>query len=483
MTEQKEYDVMVIGAGSAGYAAAIRAAQLGLKTACVDTWKSPTGPSPVGSNYVTVGCISSIALLETAKLFYFLNHGISDIGVNVSNVSLNLPGLIKHKNAILKSLSDQIVQVFSDLNIDFIHGKGQLVNANTVEIIDRDKDYKQLTNAKQIILATGSSPIDPPFAAIDDECIIDTTAALELEEVPKKLAIIGASVIGVELGSIWKRLGSDVILLEAQNSFLPIADHEIAQEAYAIFTKFGLDIRLGARVIASKKGQKKVSLEYEDQSGQHRLRLDKVLIATGRKPNTENLAYPEANLLLDENGYINVDDNCGTNLPGVYAIGDLVSSGPMLAHKGLEEGFYVADHIAGKPATINYNTIPSVIYTEPEIAWVGQTEQALKAIGENYKVGYSKFRTIGRAHTMTSQNDGMVKVLAQADTDKILGVHILGSNASENIAEAVLAMEFSASTEDIGRTIHAHPTLAEAIREAALDADNRSLHSSLLKPT
>ena len=332
-----------------------------------------------------------------------------------------------------------------------------------------------LLDAEHIILATGSTPIKLACAPIDNEFILDSIAALNLNEVPKKLAIIGAGVVGLELASIWNRLGAETILLEAQENFLSLLDQQISGEAYRIYSHQGLDLRLGARVISAKKGNKKVTLEYQDQDGTHTLRVDKLIVATGRKPNSSELAAPEADLLLDENGYVYVDDNCRTNLPGVYAIGDLTLLGPMLAHKGIEEGVFVAEIIAGLHNPINYDNLPSVIYTEPEIAWVGQTEQALRASGESIKIGIYPLTATVRALAL-GKAEGMVKIIAHSENDKILGVHIIGTQASELIAEAVLAMEFSASSEDLARTIHARPTLSEAVHDAALALKDRSLH-------
>ena len=330
-----------------------------------------------------------------------------------------------------------------------------------------DTQAHSILDAEHIILATGSTPIKLPCAPIDNEFIIDSIAALNLDAVPKKLAIIGAGVVGLELASIWNRLGAETILLEAQENFLSLLDQQISGEAYRIYSQQGLDLRLGARVISAKKGNKKVTVDYQDQEGTHTLRVDKLIVACGRKPNTGELAAPEADLLLDENGYVYVDDNCRTNLPGVYAIGDLTLLGPMLAHKGIEEGVFVAELIAGFHNPINYDNLPSVIYTEPEIAWVGQTEQALRATGEAIKIGIFPLTATVRALAM-GKTEGMVKIIAHAANDKILGVHIIGAQASELIAEAVLAMEFSASSEDLARTIHARPTLSEAVHDAAL---------------
>lgn len=472
---EQTYDVIVIGGGPAGYVAAIRAAQLGMKTACVDNWTNHCGQGSLGGTYINAGCIPAIALLESSKIYHQLKHEIADHGIDVGSISIDILRMQKRKDRIIDNLSRQIADIFRHWGIDSLHGKGRLLTNKQVEIYTVDGEQQDIISAENIILAAGSSPMELPCAPVDGEFIIDSNSALNLESTPKRLGIIGAGVIGFELGGIWKKLGSEVILLEAQEEFLPHADQEISREAYRLYTKQGLDIRLGARVISAKKGHKKVTVEYEDKEGSHCLRLDKLIVASGRKPNTENLSAPEADLLLDENGFIHVDENCCTTLPGVYAIGDLTLSGPMLAHKGLEEGVFVAEQIAGKLRSINYDTIPNVIYTAPEIAWVGSTEQALRAIGENIKVSVFPLKALSRAQVI-GKTDGLVKMITHAKSDVILGVHIIGAHASELIAEAVLAMEFSGSAEDLARTIHAHPTLAEGIHEAALALDNRSLH-------
>ena len=473
-TEQS-YDVIVIGAGPAGYVAAIRCAQLGLKTACVDNWSNHLGQPSLGGTYINAGCIPSMALLESSRLYHIIQNEISAHGISVKEISLDISCMINRKDNIVKLLNQQIAEIFSSNKIRCIHAHGRLLSPGQVETTMIDTGNTSVIHAESIILAAGSKPSQIPSAQIDNEFIIDSDTALNLQEVPKRLGIIGAGIIGFELGGIWKRLGSEVILLEAQESFLNTADQQIAQEAYRLYNLQGLDIRLGARVISAHKGNKKVSVEYQDADGSHSLRLDKLIVATGRIPNTENLSAPEADLLLDERGFVHVDENCNTSLPGVFAIGDLTLLGPMLAHKGLEEGVSVAEQIAGLENPINYNIIPSVIYTDPEIAWVGQTEQSLKAIGENIKIGVFPLKATSRAQTM-GKTEGMVKIITHADTDVILGVHIIGTSASELIAEAVLAMEFSASAEDLARTIHAHPTISEAMHEAALALDNRALH-------
>ncbi len=477
MTESKmQYDVIVIGAGPAGYVAAIRAAQLGLKTACIDNWIDAEGKFSPGGTFVNAGCISSMALLESSKIYHLLNHDISKHGIKAENLDINLSQMVKRKDSIVSSLSQQINKLFKHNKIDCIHAHGKLINVGQVETTAlNESKTRSILTAENIILATGSRPTDLPCAPIDNESIIDSTLALNLAETPKKLGIIGAGIIGLELAGIWNRLGSNVVLLEAQDTFLTTTDQQISDEAYQIFSQQGLDIRLGTRVLSAKKSSKKVTVEYQDSKGTHTLQLDKLIVASGRQPNTDDLASAEVELLLDDNGFVHVDENCSTSLPGVFAIGDLTTLGPMLAHKGLEEGICVAEQIVEKSNSINYNIIPSVIYTSPEIAWVGQSEQTLIAIGEKYKVGIFPFTASARAQA-SGKTEGMVKIITHEETDVILGVHIIGDQASELIAEAVLAMEFSASAEDLARTIHAHPSISEALHEAALALDNRALH-------
>ncbi|MFI3155329.1 MAG: dihydrolipoyl dehydrogenase [Methylococcaceae bacterium] len=477
---QSSFDVIVIGAGPAGYSSAIRCAQLGLKTACIDNWHDEKGRNSLGGTYLNAGCVASIALLESAKIYHLLNHNLNDHGIQVEAVSVDIAQMMQRKNNIVDALSRQIADAFADHKVTCIQAEAKLLNERLVEITPTDQSAVSILEAKHIVLATGSSPIDLSCAPIDNEFIIDSTMALNLDAVPKRLAIIGGGVIGLELAGIWNRLGAETILLEAQEAFLSMTDQQISREAYRIYTEQGLELRLGARVISAKKGSKKaspersrkVTVEYQDSDGTHALRVDKLIVASGRKPNTENLADAEANLLLDENGYVHVDENCRTNLPGVYAIGDLTLLGPMIAHKGIEEGLFVAEQIAGIQNPINYGLLPSVIFTDPEIAWVGQTEQALRAMGEPIKIGLYPLSTTARARAM-GQTEGMVKIIANADTDALLGVHIIGTQASEMIAEAVLAMEFSASSEDLARTIHAHPTVAKALHGAALALKNK----------
>jgi len=468
----KSFDVIVIGAGPAGYSSAIRCAQLGLKTACIDNWHDEEGQSSLGGTYLNAGCVASIALLESAKIYQSINHSLKEHGIQAEAVSVDIALMMQRKNNIIDALSRQIADSFAHYKIDCIQAEAKLLNERRVEITPTDHSAVSIIEAKHIVLATGSSPVDLSCAPIDNEFIIDTAMALNLDAVPKRLAIIGAGIIGLELAGIWNRLGAETILLEAQESFLGMADQQIAREAYRIYTEQGLELRLGARVISAKKGSKKVTVEYQDSEGTHALRVDKLIVASGRKPNTEHLAAAEANLLLDENGYVHVDENCRTTLPGVYAIGDLTLLGPMIAHKGIEEGLFVAEQIAGLHNPVNYDLLPSVVFTDPEIAWVGQTEQALRAMGEPIKIGTFPLKATARAQAM-GQTEGMVKIIAHAETDALLGIHIIGTQASEMIAEAVLAMEFSASSEDLARTIHAHPTLAKALHGAALTLKNK----------
>jgi len=463
----QSFDVIVIGAGPAGYSSAIRCAQLGLKTACIDNWQNKKGRSSLGGTYINAGCVASIALLESAKMYQSLFGNLKQHGIQAETVSVNIAQMMQRKNTIIEALSRQVADSFAEHKIHRIQAQAKLLNERLVEITPTDHSPVSVIEAKHIILATGSSPIDLPCAPIDREFIIDSSMALNLDAVPKRLAIIGAGIIGLELAGIWNRLGAETILLEAQESFLSIADQQIAREAYRIYSKQGLELRLGARVISAKKSAKKVIVEYQDSEGTHALRVDKLIVSSGRKPNTEKLAAAEANLLLDESGYVHVDENCRTTLPGVYAIGDLTLLGPMIAHKGVEEGLFVAEQIAGIHNPVDYGLLPSVVFTDPEIAWVGQTEQALRGMGESIKIGTFPLKSTARAQA-SGQTEGMVKIIAHAKTDALLGIHIIGAQAAEMIAEAVLAMEFSASSEDLARIIHAHPTFAKALHGAAL---------------
>lgn len=475
------YDVMVIGAGPAGYACAIRCGQLGLKTVCVDAWRDLSGRNSLGGSHLNAGCITTMALLESAKIYQTLTREIHDHGIRVKAVSLDLKQMIRRKDKIICRLSRTIAELFAQNHVDFIHARGRLLKAKQVEITPVDGSPPWILEAKNIVLAAGSSPMASPYAPVDNESILDVRTALTLEAVPATLAIIGSGVAGLELAGLWRRLGAEIMLLDAQENFLELTDRHISREAYRIYSEQGLEMCLGARVTSAKKTGQQVRVVYQDAEGAHELTVDKLIVAIGRRPNTENLAAPEANLLLDETGYVNVDENSRTNLPGVYAVGDLTMLGPMLAHKGIEEGVFVAEQIAGCQTPINYDNIPNVIYTDPEIAWVGQTEQALRSRGEPIKIGMFPMSANIRAQAI-AKPQGLVKIIAHAETDRILGVHIIAERASDLLSEAILAMEFSASSEDLARTIHSHPSLSEALQEAALAVKNRSLHLLLRGP-
>lgn len=474
---KEKYDAIIIGSGPSGCACAIRCAQLGLKTLCVDNvLQNEQSKKLLPGIFTNAGCLETVALLQSAILYDALIHDINSHGIYVENISLNLRQMIQRKDNILVQINQNTAKQFANYGIDFINAKAKLLGSKIVEIASVIHSSNKKVIAKHIILATESTPISIPCAPIDNEYILDSTAALNIKEIPKRLAILGTGVIGLELAGIWNRLGAETILFDAQETFLGLSDHQISREAYKIFTEQGLELRLGTRVISAKVIHKKVLVEYQDSDGTHAIRVDKLIVASGRKPNSENLSAPEANLLLDENSYVHVDENCRTNLPDVYAIGDLTMLGPMLAHKGMAEGIFVAEQIVGiQSSPINYNTIPNVIHTEPEIAWVGQTEQALKSLGDTIKIGVFQL-SINPKAKFANKTNGMVKIIACAKNDTILGVHIMGTHASELITEAVLAMEFSASSEDLARTIHSHPSFTETIRDASLAIKNQGLH-------
>ena len=477
----KNYDVIVIGAGPGGYVAAIRCAQLGLSTACVESWSKKSGKPALGGTCLNVGCIPSKALLESSHHFSHLKNDAVDHGINVSGASMNVIKMIARKDKIVQMLTQGIAGLFRKNNIELLHGRGRITSRDEtgqyhVEVLPASVEGGEIltASAKHIIIATGSVPSNIPPAKVDNGRIVDSTGALAFTETPRKLCVIGAGVIGLELGSVWSRLGSEVIILEALESFLEPVDNQLSDEAYKILTKQGLDIRLGAKVTGTGSNNQEVTVIYEDAKGKKQISVDKLIVAVGRSPNTEGLDAEACGLELDEKGFIEVDEQCQTRLPNVYAIGDVVR-GSMLAHKASEEGVAVAERIVGQPGHMNYQIIPWVIYTWPEIAWVGLTEEELQNTGIDYKVGTYPFAANSRARTM-GDSAGLVKILADSRSDRILGIHILGPNASELISEAVLAMEFDASSEDIARTIHAHPSLSEAIHEAALSVDNRAIH-------
>lgn len=467
------FDVIVIGGGPGGYVAAIRAAQNGLKTACVDNWKNHDGKQAFGGTCLNAGCIPSKAMLEASELYERTGHHFGDFGIKVDKFSLDLDTMQKRRAGIVKQHTGGIAQLFKGNSVTGIAGTGTLGKDGKVTVKGFDGKKKTL-KGKNVILAAGSDPVELKPLPFDHKTIVDSWDALEFDKVPKRLGVIGAGVIGLEMGSIWRRLGSEVTILEALDDFLPMVDEQVGKEARKQFKKQGLDIRFGTKVTDAKKGKNGVKLSYETKDGKDTLEVDKVLVAAGRRPVSEGLLGKDSGVAVDERGFVKVDDECRTGVEGVWAIGDLVR-GPMLAHKASEEGVMAADLIAGKVAEVNYEAVPSVIYTAPEIAWVGKSEQQLKAEGVPVKSGRFPFAANGRANAL-GQPAGMVKMIAHKDTDEVLGVHMVGAFTSELIAEAVLAMEYRASSEDIQLTMHAHPTLSEATHEAALAVDNRAIH-------
>ncbi|HUN72188.1 MAG TPA: dihydrolipoyl dehydrogenase [Steroidobacteraceae bacterium] len=468
------FDVVVIGGGPAGYPAAIRAGQNKLSVACIDEWKNRDGTLAFGGTCLNAGCIPSKALLESTELYHRLQEEFAVHGIRASGVSFDVAQMQKRKGGIVKTMTQGILALFKASGVTPLQGHGRLLPGKKVEFTAADGTRRELT-AKHVILASGSAPIELKSAPFQAPYIVDSWGALDFDAVPKRLGIIGAGIIGLELGSVWRRLGSEVTMLEALPDFLPTADQQLAKEAAKHFKKLGLDIRLGAKVTGARVTGSAVDVSYTDSKGEQTLTVDRLFVCIGRRPYTRDLLAAGTGVDLDERGFIKVDHQCRTGAEGVWAVGDCVR-GPMLAHKGKEEGVMVADLIAGRFGEVNYKTVPSVIYTAPEIAWVGQTEEQVKAGGRPYKVGVFPFLASGRARAM-EQAQGFAKIVAAQDDDEILGVHIIGPLAGELIAEAVLAMEYSASTEDLQRTIHAHPTLSEAVHEAALAADKRAIDS------
>ncbi len=472
----KQFDVVVIGGGPGGYVAAIRAAQLGFNTACIDEWKTDKGGPAPGGTCTNVGCIPSKALLQSSEYFEHAGHSFADHGIGLKDLSIDVAKMLGRKDAVVRQNNEGILYLFKKNKVTFFHGRGAFLKAG-------DSGYEiQVTGTTEavisgthIILATGSNARSLPGAAFDEDKILSNDGALRIGAVPKRLGVIGSGVIGLEMGSVWRRLGADVTVLEGLPTFLGAVDQQIAKEAHKSFTKQGLKIELGVKIDKVTSGKSSVTVSYANAKGEvAKLEVDKLIVSIGRVPNTIGLNPEAVGLKLDERGAIAVDDHCRTNLPNVWAVGDVVR-GPMLAHKAEEEGVAVAERIAGQHPHVNFNTVPWVIYTSPEIAWVGQTEQQLKAEGREFKAGTFPFLANGRARAM-GDTTGMVKMLADAKTDEILGVHIVGPFASELIAEAVVAMEFRASSEDIARICHAHPSLSESTKEAALAVDKRTLN-------
>ena len=472
----KQFDVIVIGAGPGGYIGAIRAAQLGMNVACIDEWKTADGKPAPGGTCTNVGCIPSKALLQSSEHYEHAGKHFGEHGISLSNLKMDVAKMIGRKDAVVKQNNDGILYLFKKNKVTFFHGRGSFVKAvdGGYEIAVAGDKPETLT-AKQVIVATGSNARPLPGVAFDEETILSNDGALRIGAVPKKLGVIGSGVIGLEMGSVWRRVGADVTVLEGLPTFLGAVDEQIAKEAKKALDKQGLKIELGVKVGEVKTGKKGVSVAYTNAKGEAQtLEVDKLIVSIGRVPNTNGLNPEAVGLKLDERGAIVVDDDCKTNLPGVWAVGDVVR-GPMLAHKAEEEGVAVAERIAGQHGHVDLNLVPWVIYTSPEIAWVGKTEQQLKAEGVKYKAGTFPFMANGRARAL-GDTTGMVKFLADAATDEILGVHIVGPQASELIAEACVAMAFRASSEDIARICHAHPSLSESVKEAALAVDKRTLN-------
>ncbi len=467
------YDVVVIGAGPAGYAAAIRCAQLGKSTACIDASLDGDGAPLLGGTCLNWGCIPSKALLDASHKFVEAKDHLGEIGVEVGDVAINVPQMMARKQQVVNGLTGGIASLFKGNGVTSLAGTGKLLPQRRVEFQPHDGASSTLA-ADQVILAAGSVPMEIPPAPLTPGLIVDSTGALEFDAVPKRLGVIGAGVIGLELGSVWGRLGAEVVILEALPDFLPMADRRIARDALKVLRGQGLDIRLGTKVTGAAVNGAAVALTFEQEEAEQQLEVDRLIVAVGRRPCTDHLLAQGCGVALDAQGFIQVDDYCATDADGVYAVGDCVR-GPMLAHKGMEEGVMVAERIAGFKPAVNYDVVPNVIYTHPEIAWVGQTEEALAAAGVEVKVGSFPFAANGRA---LAANDavGLVKVVADAATDRLLGMHVLGPQASEIIAQGVIAMEFDASAEDVGLTMFAHPSLSEAVHEAALGVGGRAIH-------
>jgi dihydrolipoamide dehydrogenase len=473
MSEQ--FDVVVIGGGPGGYVAAIRAAQLGFKTACIDAFIGKDGKPALGGTCLNVGCIPSKALLDSSRQFHNLTHNFALHGISADNPKIDIGKMIERKDKIVKQFTGGITSLFKANKVTPIAGFASLQAGRVISIKGHDGSVAEIT-AKNVILAAGSVPIELPFAKFDNKFILDNAGGLDETAVPKRLGVIGAGVIGLELGSVWSRLGSQVTIVEGLPDFLSVVDTDISKIAFKEFKKQGLDIRLGAKCTKTEIKNNEVHLTYTDASGEQVLVCDKLLVAVGRRAATQGLLADGSGVKLDERGRIIVDEHCHTGAENIWAIGDCVR-GPMLAHKASEEGIAVAEIIAGLPGHVNLDTVPWVIYTEPEIAWVGKTEKECKDAGIEYKVGTFPFAAVGRAVAM-NETAGMVKVIAHAETDRILGMHLCGPNVSELVHEGVVAMEFNGSAEDLARICHAHPSLSEAVHEAALSVDKRAIHKA-----
>ncbi|GAB4192138.1 MAG: dihydrolipoyl dehydrogenase [Wenzhouxiangellaceae bacterium] len=473
MSEQQPFNVIVIGGGPGGYVAAIRAAQLGLSTLCIDDRQTAEGKPAPGGTCLNIGCIPSKALLDSTKHFHHLQHQYQNHGIQADNVRMDVATMVERKNKVVKQLTGGVTQLFKANKVTYVNGRGKLLKDRQVEVTDHDGTVTTY-QGEQIILAAGSVPINIPNVEVDNQYILDNEGALDMAEVPKRLGVIGAGVIGLELGSVWNRLGSEVVLFEALDQFLAACDSDISKQAAREFKKQGLDVRLGTKVRSAQVSDGQVQIVIDGKDGEEQLTVDRLLVAVGRRAASENLLADDCGVQLDDRGRVQVDEHCRTSVDGVWAVGDLIR-GPMLAHKASEEGIAVAETIAGQAGHVNLETVPWVIYTDPEIAWVGQTEQQLKEAGVDYKSGSFPFAATGRGLAM-GDAVGLVKILADAESDEVLGVHIMGANASELIAECVVTMEFAGSAEDLARIVHAHPTLSEAVHEAALHVDKRAIH-------
>ena len=469
-----KYDVIVIGAGPAGYVAAIKAAQLGFSVACIEKWTKKDGRPSLGGTCLNVGCIPSKALLESSHKFESTQHEMAEHGIALGDVSFDVSKMMTRKDQVVEQLTGGIAGLFKHNGVKHLFGKGKLLAGKKVEFAPQDGGAVQILDADNVILATGSVPVEIPPAPLTPGKIVDSTGALEFTEVPKRLGVIGGGVIGLELGSVWSRLGADVVVFEAMDKFLAVADQQIAKESAKIFKKQGLDIRTSTLVSGTEIKGDDIHVTFKDGDGEKSEIFDKLIVAVGRRPYTDGCIASDSGVTMADRGFVHVDDFCQTSVPGVYAVGDLVR-GPMLAHKGSEEGVMVAERIAGKPAQVNYDTVPSVIYTHPEVSWVGKTEEECKQDGVPYKTGSFPFAANGRA-LASNDSAGSVKVIAHADTDRVLGVHIVGPNSGDMIAQAVIAMEFGSSAEDLGTIMFAHPTVSEALHEAALAVDGHALH-------
>lgn len=467
------YDVVVIGSGPAGYVCAIKCAQLGLNTAVVESWSDPKGKPVFGGTCLNVGCIPSKALLDSSHKFTEARDHFSVHGIDVGAPAIDVAGMMKRKDKIVTQLTGGVSSLLQHNGVTVVQGKGKLLSGRNVEVTAADGE-KTVLSAANVVLASGSEPVTIPPAPTDDAVIVDSTGALTFDEVPKRLGVIGAGVIGLELGSVWGRLGSEVVLFEALDSFLPMMDAQVSKEAAKVFKKQGLDIRLNALVTGTSVKKGAVTVTYTEKGEEKSAEFDRLIVAVGRRPRTKDLFSSDSGVTMDERGFVFVNDYCATEAPGVWAIGDIVR-GPMLAHKGSEEGVMVAERIHGKPVQLNYECVPSIIYTHPEIAAVGKTEQELKADGIDYKAGSFPFAAIGRA-LASGETDGFVKIIADKKTDRILGAHAIGPSAADLVQQMVITMEFGGSAEDVQLMVFGHPTMSEAVHEAALAVDGMAIH-------